>query len=292
MENSNEILDRNEFQIKHTPANTAAINLLIMRCLIFNFLLLIFTTISFGQMPKKAETATLKDCKLYYEVYGEGEPLFLLHGFFGSSKYWQPFVHEFADDFEVYLVDLTGHGNSSNFSNEISIPEAAANLQALIQYLELEKVKAIGFSYGGDVIFHLAANRPDLVQSMIAIGGLGTWDVNDFPDWIEHFSYENIANLQWIKTYQPEERRAKWLLDHFSSYVVSLSDEALANIKTNTLIVLGDSDDSIPLTEVTRVRNLMSSSALWIIPNSGHDAHEGKNKKDFVRISKDFLNQK
>ena len=165
-------------------------------------------------------------------------------------------------------------------------------MHSLIQYLGLEKVKGIGFSYGGDVLFHLAANNPDIVHSIIAIGGLGTWNANDFPDWIEYFSYKNIANLQWIKAYQPDETRAKWLLDHFSSYVISLSDEALANIKTNTLIVLGDNDDSIPLTEVIRVRNLMSSSALWIVPNTGHEANAGKNKKDFVRISKDFLNQK
>ena len=263
-----------------------------MKCLIFNFLLLIVSTLGFGQTPKKAETATLKDCRLYYEVYGEGEPLFLLHGFFGSSKYWKSYVHEFENDFEVYLVDLTGHGNSSNFSNEISIPEAAANLHTLIQYLGLEKVKAIGFSYGGDVLFHLAANNPDMVQSIIAIGGVGTWNANDFPDWIEYFSYKNIVDLQWVKANQPDETRAKWLLDHFSSYVVFLSDEALANIKANTLIVLGDNDDSIPLTEVTRIRNLMSSSALWIVPNTGHEANAGKNKKDFVRISKDFLNQK
>jgi pimeloyl-ACP methyl ester carboxylesterase len=262
-----------------------------MRCLIFNFLLLIVSTICFGQTPKKAETATLKDCRLHYEVYGEGEPLFLLHGFCGSFKYWKSYVHEFEDDFEVYLVDLTGHGKSSNFSDEISIPEAAVNLHSLIQYLGLEKVKGIGLSYGGDVLFHLAANNPDMFHSIIAIGGLGTWNANDFPDWIEYFSYKNIANLQWIKAYQPDETRAKWLLDHFSSYVVSLSDEALANIKTNTLIVLGDNDDSIPLTEVIRVRNLLSSSALWIVPNTGHVANAGKNKKDFVRISKDFLNQ-
>lgn len=263
--------------------------LLVMKCLIFNLLFLIVPIISFGQTPKKAETAILKDCKLYYEVYGEGEPLLLLHGFFGSSKYWKSYVEEFADDFEVYLVDLTGHGNSSNFKNDISIPEAAANLQSLIEYLGLEKVKAIGFSYGADVIFHLAADYPDLVYSMIVIGGLGTWDINDFPDWIEYFSYENIAELQWIKTYQHDETRAKWLLDHFPNYVVSLNDEALTNIKANTLIILGDNDDSIPITEVTRVRSFLSSSDLWIVPNTGHNAHEGKNKDHFIQISKEFL---
>jgi S-formylglutathione hydrolase FrmB len=69
-----------------TCTNHSAINLLIMRCLIFNFLILIVSTLCFGQTPKKAETATLKDCRLYYEVYGEGEPLFLLRGFTWSDS--------------------------------------------------------------------------------------------------------------------------------------------------------------------------------------------------------------
>ena len=244
-----------------------------------------------SQEPVKTETVNLQGTDIYYEVYGSGEPLFLLHGYFTSSKQWYPFLTGFADDFEVYLVDLTGHGKSSNFNKNISIPEAAAHLQALIQYLEIEKVKAIGFSYGGDVIFHLAAKFPDRVQSMIAIGGFGTWDVNDFPDWIEYFSYKNIAKLQWIKAHQPDETRTKWLLDHFPGYAVSLSNEALANIKANTLMVLGDNDDSIPLTEVNRIRNLIPTSALWLVPNSGHNAHEGKNRNDFLRISKEFLKE-
>ncbi|MBK8501326.1 MAG: alpha/beta hydrolase [Saprospiraceae bacterium] len=95
----------------------------------------------------------MQDSRLYYEVYGEGQPLFLLHGFFGSSKYWKPYVNEYVNDFEVYVVDLTGHGNSSNFKNDISIPEAATNLHALMRYLDLKQVNAIGFSYGGDVLF-------------------------------------------------------------------------------------------------------------------------------------------
>ncbi|MBK8501327.1 MAG: alpha/beta hydrolase [Saprospiraceae bacterium] len=137
--------------------------------------------------------------------------------------------------------------------------------------------------------FNLAANYPDMVQSMIAIGGLGTWDVNDYPDWIEYFSYENIDELQWIKTHQPDETQAKWLLDHFSNYVISLSDENIENIKANTLIVLGDDDDSIPVTEVIRVRSFLPSSDLWIVPNKGHNAHEGNNKDLFIKLSMEFL---
>ncbi|MCK5470458.1 MAG: alpha/beta hydrolase, partial [Cyclobacteriaceae bacterium] len=63
-----------------------------------------------GQDIVKSETVTLNGKKTYYEVYGKGEPLFLLHGYFVSSKHWLPYILDFYEDFEVYLVDLQGHG--------------------------------------------------------------------------------------------------------------------------------------------------------------------------------------
>lgn len=51
-------------------------------------------------------------------------------------------------------------------------------------------MKSIGYSYGGDVLFQLAILRPGLVKSMITIGACGTWDAEDYPDWIELLSYK------------------------------------------------------------------------------------------------------
>jgi pimeloyl-ACP methyl ester carboxylesterase len=256
---------------------------------VFLTVFLFVSIICFGQTPKKAEVAELEDCNIYYEVYGEGEPLFLLHGFFFSSDSWKPLVEDFANDYEVYLVDLTGHGNSSNFKGDFSISETATDLYALIQYLGLKQLKAIGFSYGGDAVFHLSSMNPNLVESMITIGCLGTWDVKNYPGWIKYFSYENIERVKWIREHQSNESRVKWLMDQFPNYTVSLSDEAYQNIEANTLIIVGDNDVAIPWSYIGRVKKLMPSCNLWIVPNTGHNAHEGRNKNDFVRISKLFL---
>ena len=263
-----------------------------MRYLVIQFLILICSILSFGQTPKQGEIATLQDCNLYYEIYGEGDPLFFLHGFFGSSKHWNSYIEEYADEFEVYLVDLTGHGKSSNFKDRISIPEAAHNLFKLIQSYGLEKINIIGFSYGADVAFHLAATYPGTVSSMITIGGIGSWDVNDFPDWIEYFSYENIDNIKWIRNHQADETQVKWLLENFSSYTPFLGDEEYSRIQAKTLMIFGDNDDSISLAEIERVRNSMPSTDLWILPNTGHDAHMGRSKELFIKTSKEFLNNK
>ena len=132
-------------------------------------------TTTFSQAPKKSETVSLNGSLVNYEVYGEGSPLFLLHGCTQSSKSWLLFVADYANDFEIYLVDLKGHGRSSPLKEKLSIKSAADELHALIQYLKLDSIKAIGYSYGGDILFQHELLHPGLIKSMIVIGLCGLW---------------------------------------------------------------------------------------------------------------------
>jgi len=240
----------------------------------------------------KSETVSLNGVKTYYEVYGKGEPLLLLHGWGQSSKYWLPYISDFHEDFEVYLVDLQGHGRSEILDPNWSINSVANNLNDLIEYLELDRIKSIGLSYGGDVLFQLAVINPIVIESMIIIGAIGTWDAKENPDYIEYFSYSNLDNLSDMKVFQTSGNQLRAILDHFENYTVELSDDQLKNIQSKTLIILGDDDDSIPIEEVSRARKNLPESDLWILPNSPHKAHEGKNKEEFIRVSKSFLKER
>ena len=232
---------------------------------------------------------TLNGTDIYYEVYGKGEPLFLLHGFTQSSKSWHPYISDYANEFEVYLIDLRGHGRSSQFTEKLSIKSVAEDISALVTYLKLDSINAIGYSYGGDVLFQLALLQPSLIRSMISIGACGSWDINDFPDWLEFLSYKNIDNLPWMREQQTSEAQIRSILDQVVNYKISVSDEEMKSVQARTLFVLGDLDDSIPLEYISRARKNLSNSYLWILPNTTHGAHEGKNKADFVRISKEFF---
>ena len=103
--------------------------------------------------PAKAETVLINGKNIYYESYGEGRPLLFLHGYGLSSKAWLSYVTDYIDEYQVILVDLVGHGRSDTFEGKLSIRSAGEDLKALIQYLELDKVQAIGFSYGGGCAF-------------------------------------------------------------------------------------------------------------------------------------------
>jgi pimeloyl-ACP methyl ester carboxylesterase len=147
----------------------------------FLSMLIISIMNAYSQKYNRAETLELNGIQTYYEVYGHGSPLFLLHGFTQSSQSWNQFIDEYSSDYEVYLVDLLGHGKSSAFTEKLSIRSAAQNLMDLIEYLNLENINAIGYSYGGEILFQLALINPDLIESMIIIGSCGTWNAEDFP---------------------------------------------------------------------------------------------------------------
>jgi pimeloyl-ACP methyl ester carboxylesterase len=260
-----------------------------MKLVLLPSLLSLGSKTNYSQTPKKSELVKLNGTQIYYEVYGDGEPLLLLHGYTQSGKSWLPFVQDYSSEFEVYLIDLKGHGKSGAFTEKLSIRSAAEDLDALLQHLKLKSVNIIGLSYGGDVLFQLALLRPESIRAMITIGSCGSWDVNDYPDWKEMLSYKNIANLPWMRDQQTSDEQSRIILDQFEHYVVSISDNEMKKISPKTLLVFGDQDDSIPLECISNAMKHLPESYLWILPNSGHGAHEGKNKEAFVKLSKEFF---
>jgi pimeloyl-ACP methyl ester carboxylesterase len=223
---------------------------------------------NYSQVPLKAEKLILNGSNIYYEVYGKGEPLLLLHGYTWSSKSWLPYISDFADEYEVYLVDLKGHGKSGNFYEKISLRSAASDIDALSRYLKLENINAIGYSYGGEVLFQLALLHPGLIKSMISIGSCGSWSSKDFPDVAEYLSYKNIM-----------------------FYDITISEEEMKSIQTKTLIVVGDQDEAISYECVLSAKKNLPNSFLWIVPNTGHGAHRDKNKNEFIKTSKQFFSR-
>ena len=240
-------------------------------------------------MPKQAETVLVNGKQLYYEAYGEGPPLIMLHGYTLSSRMWVPFLEDFQQDYEVYIIDLTGHGKSDGFTEDLSIRSVAKDLDALLHYLQLDSVKAIGFSYGGDVLFQLAILHPDLLESMITIGAVGTWDVHNHQNYLKAFTFENKDNFPWMTAYHSNESQIRALFEQFKNYTVRVSDEELQNISTDVLLLFGDDDEGVQLSEAFRARQLLPNSDLWILPNQAHSVHEGIYKADFIKNAKLFL---
>lgn len=95
-----------------------------------------------------------------------------------------------------------------------------------------------------------------------------------------------------MRDYQMNEAQSKAILDQLPNYIVSLNEEELKKIEAKILFVLGDRDNMVPLDCITQARRHLHESYLWVVPNSEHGAHEGKNEQEFVKISKQFFKEK
>ena len=258
-----------------------------MRTSLLFILILVIITPCFSQAPKKSETVKLNGVDTYYEVYGNGEPLFLLHGWSQSTTSWSEYVSAFSDHFEVYLVDLKGHGKSSPLQGKFHLQSAADNFLALLDHLQFDKVKAIGLSYGGDLLLQFCTANSHRIKSMIIVGA-----EYDFPkqDW--GFKYENQSPEQLERLRQRHihgEGQIIALFEQALNYEILLGKEDLEKISTNTLIIVGEKDHFVDLDTALNLHKFLPDSHLWIVPNKGHDAISGKNKPEFIRIAKEFL---
>ncbi len=113
--------------------------------------------------------AILPNLKMYYECQGSGEPLLFLHGLGASTWTWEQQVAHFTSDFQVWTLDMRGHGRSSKPSAPYSIEMMAQDVIDFIEYQELIEVNLVGLSMGGIVAFQVALMRPDLTRSLCIV---------------------------------------------------------------------------------------------------------------------------
>jgi esterase len=103
---------------------------------------------------------------LHYSEIGDGEPLLILHGLFGSSKNWQSLAKVFSEHFKVFTLDLRNHGHSFHH-DEMNYPVMAEDVNRLIRYIGIDSCAMIGHSMGGKTAILLALKYPKLVSRLI-----------------------------------------------------------------------------------------------------------------------------
>jgi esterase len=106
--------------------------------------------------------------KLFFRESGQGQPLIILHGLFGSSDNWYTHAKTFATDYHVYLVDQRNHGQSPH-SNEFDYKALTLDLEEFIAEHKIEKPIILGHSMGGKTAMNFAVKNPDLLSKLIVV---------------------------------------------------------------------------------------------------------------------------
>jgi len=225
-------------------------------------------------MPK----AKVNGIEMYYEVHGEGEPLLLLHGFTGSSFMWGNLIPNFKDYFKLITPDLRGHGRSTNPAKTFTHRQAAHDIYALLDQLEIDHFKAIGYSTGGMVLLHMATQQPERIAKMVLVAAQPYLSMKTRERQTQ-MTADNITQERWdvyrrIHHYGDEQIRMirtqfHNMKDDYDD--MSFTPPYLSTIRTQTMIVSGDRDVYFDVQTPVLLYDSIPDSYLWIIPNAGHD---------------------
>lgn len=221
---------------------------------------------------------------LYYEIYGKGEPLLMIHGNGGSFICFANQVEEFSKHFKVILVDCRGRGNSSYQKGvELTFDLQVEDINLFLEKLNIKKTNIVGWSDGGIIGLLLAIKHPEKVNKLVTSGA------NIFPEGAIHIEDTKKATIDLENKNENHENDLAIDLNNLDSKYPNLDFNDLNVIQSKTLIMAGDHDE-IKGGHTLKIYESIPKAQLAILPNSSHSALI-ENSKLFNEIVLNFLIQ-
>ena len=233
-------------------------------------------TIPYGNNAQAGHYVKSKDAKIYYEIYGKGQPVVLLHGgLFGSTVEMARIIDSLSVRFQVIAVSTRGHGKSEIGTEPLTLEQRANDVLAVIREVTTEKVMILGFSDGGFTAYKFGSMYPDKVKKMIVIGaGILYPGLRDF-----NLNFNQAMEMDtefWAqqRALMPEPNRLKEVFQQIATCYSQLTvgNELLSTIQCPVLVMAGDRDEGNSVQNVLNAALLIPNHQLAIVPNAGHPA--------------------
>lgn len=242
-----------------------------------------------GNMEKQATPLDFKSgyadvngLKMYYEIYGQGKPLVLIHG--GGSTIQSSFekvIPLFAKSRKVIAVEMQAHGRTSDRNADLSFEQDADDVVALLANLKIDKADFFGFSNGGTTTLQIAIRHPKIVDKIVLGSAIAKRSgvPEQFWGYMKQASLDNMPP-QLKEAYKKVAADTNGLQVMFARDVQrmlnfkDIPDEKIKAIKAPALIIIGDKDMVTPEHALEMYR-LIANSELAIIPG-GHGDYIGE----------------
>jgi len=268
-----------------------------------------------NKMEKITDTLNFKNghsevngLRMYYEIYGKGKPLVLIHG--GGSTIQSTFekvIPLFAKNRKVLAVELQAHGRTNDRNADLTFEQDADDVAILLKNLKIGKADFFGFSNGGTTTLQIAIRHPEIVDKIIL--GSALFNRNGVPEQVWGFmkqaSLENMPEQlkDSYKKVASDPGRLQVMHDKDAKRMVTfkdIPDDKIKSIKAPTFIIIGDKDVIKP-EHAIEMQRLITNSELAIIPG-GHGEYIGEittlkpnfKESDFVVVQmiESFLDKK
>jgi len=245
---------------------------------------------SYAQIKPSAQGLVhLKDSKVYYEVYGTGKPIVLLHGAFMTiSTNWSQLIPELSKNRKVIAIELQGHGHSPYSDRKFDHAILAADVAKVMDYLKIEHAAVLGYSFGGAVAYQFAIQYPKRLDELVIISATYKskgWmpEINKALQNMKPALFENSPMQQAYEAGAPDKTKWTKFLEQMISLAqqpYDLGDANIAKISSPVLLIAGDNDglDKIELVKTYQLLGgavvgdfgQMPKSQLAIIPGQSH----------------------
>jgi pimeloyl-ACP methyl ester carboxylesterase len=267
----------------------------------------IMQTVTNDSLLVKKGYSTVNGLDMYYEIYGHGKPLVLIHG--GGSTIpsnFEKVIPLFAKERMVIAVELQAHGRTPDRNKDLSFEQDADDVAALLKNLKIQKADFFGFSNGGTTTLQIAIRHPAIVDKIVLGSALARR--NGVPGWFWEFmkqaTLDNMpAQLKTAyKQVAPDSNGLLVMHDRDVKRMINfkdIPDEQIKAIKARALIIIGDKDVITP-EHALELHRQIANSELAIIPG-GHGEYIGeittltpdfKESELVVPMIEKFLNRK
>lgn len=231
-----------------------------------------------GELPTPTESgmAPVNDIEMYYAVYGEGEPLILLHGGLGNADYFANQIPAFAEKYKVIAADSRGHGRSTVTDTPIGYSLMASDVLALMDYLKIESAHLVGWSDGGIIGLDIAINHPERLKKLVAYGAnyVPSGVKSDIGESAIFNAYIEQALADYAKLSPAPENVDAFLANIGNMWATepNFTKEQMIGITVPTLILDGWEEEAIYPAHDFEMAELIPVAELNLMPGVGHFA--------------------
>jgi len=223
---------------------------------------------AYGDNPSAGKYYNIRGFKMYCEIYGQGEPVLMIHGNGGSIGSFYRTIPYFEKKYMVIVADSRAHGKSIDSSDSLTFEMMADDFNALLDTLRIKKAYVIGWSDGGINALLLAIRHPDKVIKLASTGA------NLWPDFspISATQWKQMQkqyNIQKNRTWSSAREKNDWKINALDQYQPNIPLSALKKIQCPAFIIGGDRD-LIPVEHTKLIAKHIPQSTLWIVQDSGH----------------------
>ena len=239
--------------------------------------------------PSGSGYVPVNGIKVYYEVYGEGKPIVLLHGAFMTiGTNWSQLIPELSKNRKVIAIELQGHGHTEYSDRKLSRATLASDVEGVMDYLKIDSADVAGYSFGGSVAYQFAIQSPKRLRKLVIISSTyksSGWmpQINNAFKNMKPELFENTPMKAAYEAVAPDKTKwTKFLEQMFASAAMpyDMGDSNISKITAPVLIIAGDNDglDKIELIKTYQLLGgavigdfgTMPKSQLAIVPGQSH----------------------